>query len=77
LALHAEAVATRREAGNLRCDIFQQLAPRLNHFNMVALWRGTDDFEKHEAEAHSLRFRATLAPLLGALYDERLYRQIG
>lgn len=72
-ALKAEAAATRQEPGSLRWDVFQQRAPRTNHFNVVAFWRAEKDFDAHEATAHRAAFRATLAPMLGALYDERLY----
>jgi quinol monooxygenase YgiN len=73
-ALKAEAAATRKDSGNVRWDVFQQLAPRTNHFNVLAVWRSQRDFDRHEAAAHRAQFRDTLAPLLGALYDERLYR---
>jgi len=75
-ALRAEAAATRKDAGNMRCDVLQQLAPRLNHFNIVAIWRAGRDFDAHERQEHRAQLRRTLAPLLGALYDERLYKPI-
>ena len=76
VALKAEATATRQDAGNLRWDVFQQLAPQTNHFNVFAVWRTRQDFARHETAAHRGQFRDTLAPLLGALYDERLYERL-
>ena len=73
-ALKAEAAATRQDAGNMRWDVFQQLTPRTNHFNVLAVWRAQKDFAQYETAAHSAQFRDTLAPLLGALFDERLYK---
>ena len=76
VALKAEAAATRKDPGNLRWDVFQQLTPRTNHFNVLAVWRGQKDFDKYATAAHSAQFRETMAPLLGALYDERLYKMM-
>ncbi len=73
-ALKAIADAGRKDAGNLRYDVFQQEG-RLNHFNIVAVWQTRHAFDAHEATAHRLQFRDTVAPMLGALYDERLYTQ--
>ena len=75
-ALKAEAAATRKDPGNLRWDVFQQLTPRTNHFNVLAVWRAQKDFDRYETAAHAAQFRETLAPLLGALYDERLYKMM-
>jgi quinol monooxygenase YgiN len=74
VALKAEAAATRKDDGNVSYDVFQQLAPRTNHFNVFAMWRSRKDFDKHETAAHRAQFRETMAPMLGALYDERLYK---
>lgn len=72
--LKAEAAATRKDEGNVSWDVFQQLAPRRNHFNVFAVWRSQKDFAKYDTAAHRAQFRETMAPMLGALYDERLYK---
>ena len=64
----------RTSPGNLRFDVFQQTAPRLNHFTLVAAWKNQGAFAAHEASDVSLQFREALGPMLGALYDERIYR---
>jgi quinol monooxygenase YgiN len=50
-----------------------QQANRLNHVTVVAVWRDRAAFDAHGGAAHTRRFRAQLAPVSGALYDERLY----
>jgi quinol monooxygenase YgiN len=59
----------------MRFDVLQQKA-RPNHFTLVAVWESADAFAGHEASAETRRFREALGPMLGALYDERLYRPI-
>ncbi len=71
-ALRAFVAQARRDPGNLRYDVFQQSA-RPNHFTVYAVWRSKADFAAHERSEHRLNFRETLAPYLGALYDERLF----
>jgi quinol monooxygenase YgiN len=66
----------RGRDSNSRFDVFQQIAPRLNHFTLVAAWADESAFTRHEANAEVRLFREELGPMLGALYDERLYRQI-
>jgi len=65
----------RNHAGNSRFDVFQQIAPRLNHFTLVAAWKDDNVFALHEANSESRLFREALGPMLGALYDERIYRR--
>ena len=64
---------SRIEDGNLRYDVFQQLAPRTNHFTVFATWKDPAAFDSHEAKPHTRAFREALGPMLGAPYDERLY----
>jgi len=71
--LTVEAVKSRTDAGNVRYDVFQQNAPRTNHFSVVAVWESESAFTAHQATAHTRRFREDLGPKLGAPYDERLY----
>jgi quinol monooxygenase YgiN len=66
---------SRKDSGNLGFDIYQQNG-QLNHFGAVAGWRDRKAFEAYEGTAHTKAARAALAPLLGALYDERLYQPV-
>lgn len=66
---------SRKEDGNVVFDVFQQDG-RANHFGVWAAWRSQQALDRHQNAAHTMQFRAGVAPLLGALYDERLYRPI-
>jgi quinol monooxygenase YgiN len=63
--------------GNLRYDVFQQHAPRTNHFTVVECWADENAFAAHETQTDTLQYRDALGPMLGAPYDDRLYRLIG
>jgi quinol monooxygenase YgiN len=67
------AEESRRDDGNLRYDIFQQMPPRTNHFTTAAVWKNAAAFESHEAQPHRVQLREALWPILGAPYDERVY----
>jgi len=71
-AFNALAGPTRKDAGNLRFDALQQ-TNRTNHFTMVEAWRDQASDDAHELAAHTKQFRDALAPLTGALYDQRWY----
>ena len=64
---------SRKDDGNVRYDVFQQTAPRTNHFTIFGTWKDRNAFDAHEAKAHTRQFRETAGPMLGAPYDERLY----
>jgi quinol monooxygenase YgiN len=66
---------SRGEAGNLRFDAVQQ-ANRPNHFTIISAWRDEEAAAAHIAAAHTMRFRATLHPMTGSPYDERLYKPV-
>ena len=50
-----------------------QQTNRLNHFTVVETWRSRQAFDANSMSAHQREFRDKLAPMAGALYDERLY----
>jgi quinol monooxygenase YgiN len=62
--------------GHVRYDIYQQDDPRTNHFTMFVVWKSRPAFEAYADTPQWLQFREALAPLLGALFDERLYQPI-
>jgi len=72
--LRPMAEASRKDAGNGRFEVLQQLAPRTNHFTFVEIWANKRQLENHQALQRTIQFREKLQPLLGALYDERLYK---
>lgn len=71
-ALEALREASRREPGNLRFDVLQQAALP-NHFTLVETWTDPKALDAYEQAAATRKFRATLLPIGGSPYDERLY----
>jgi quinol monooxygenase YgiN len=71
--LTVQADRSRTDDGNVRYDVFQQNAPRTNHFTVFAVWKDEAAFLSHQAAPHTREFREELGPKLGAPYDERLY----
>jgi quinol monooxygenase YgiN len=45
-----------------------------NHFQLIEVFRDMRAFDDHVSADHTIKFRTFLQPLLGAPYDERLYR---
>jgi len=76
----ALAEATQKEAGALRYDIYRQPPPRINHYEVVAVWADRKAFDAHETAAHTMQFRNASAqggPAWRAnLYDQRLYKAL-
>jgi len=64
---------SRKEDGNLRFEILVQ-TNRPNHFSAVEIWRTRSAADAHGATARTRNFREVLAPMSGALYDERFYK---
>jgi quinol monooxygenase YgiN len=75
VALNALAESSRKDSGNLRFDVVHQKA-RTNHFTVIEAWKDQEADEAHEVAVHTREFRATLAPLAGALYDQRWYKAL-
>jgi quinol monooxygenase YgiN len=74
----ALAQSSQKEAGAVRYEIYRQPPPRINHYEVVAVWTDQKAFDAHETAAHTLQFRAATAmggPAWRAnLYDQRLYK---
>jgi quinol monooxygenase YgiN len=70
------AEQSRTDEGYQRYDVLQQNAPRTNHFTVVAVWTSEKAFASNAMKPHTRQFRGDLGPMLGAPYDERLYRQL-
>jgi quinol monooxygenase YgiN len=66
---------TRKDAGNVRFDVLQQTA-RTNHFTVVEVWKDQKSSDGHELTAHGKTYRSDLAPMIGALYDQRFYKPL-
>jgi quinol monooxygenase YgiN len=74
-ALNPLADASRKGAGNQRFEVVQQTS-RPNHFTVVEAWKDQKSYDGSRAADAQRAFRGKLGPMLGALYDERLYRAI-
>jgi quinol monooxygenase YgiN len=74
--LKSLAEQSRKDEGNARYDVFQQNAPRANHFTVFAAWNDENAFASNQMTPHTRQFRVLLGPLLGAPYDERLYKPL-
>lgn len=74
-ALKALAADSRKDAGVVRFEVFQQ-SNRPNHFTVVEVWKNQKAYDDHIVSAHNKKFRDTLTPMTGALYDERLYKAL-
>jgi quinol monooxygenase YgiN len=68
--------SSRREAGLSRLDILQAISPHTNHFTVIESWVDAQALQAHEKTVTSRAYREDLAPMLGALYDERAYKKI-
>jgi quinol monooxygenase YgiN len=62
--------ASRASAGNLRFEALQR-RERSNHFAIIEAWKDKPSHDAHLGTGHAREFRAKLAPLLIAGYDER------
>ena len=66
----------RKEQGNLRFEVLQQMS-RPNHMTVVEAWRSRRAQQAHASANNMKAYRDALLPMSGSLYDERLYRAIG
>jgi quinol monooxygenase YgiN len=73
--LKAHAEDGRQEPGNLRFEALTQ-TNRQNHFTVIEAWQSRDAAQAHGMTPVTRSFRDKLAPAIGALYDERFYKQL-
>jgi quinol monooxygenase YgiN len=73
--LKAHAEDGRREPGNLRFEALTQ-TNRGNHFTVIEAWQSSHAAQAHGMAAATRAFRDKVAPAIGALYDERFYKEL-
>ena len=73
--LNPLAEASRKGDGNLRYEVVQQTS-RPNHFTVVEVWKDKKAYDARGSAAAQKTFRDKLGPMLGALYDERIYQAV-
>ena len=71
----AHCGATRIEDGNIKCVAFSQF-DRPNHMSLVEIWENIGARRAHAGRDATVAFRRAIAPLSGALYDERVYEAL-
>ena len=64
---------SREDPGAIRVEVFEEAA-RPNHSTVVAVWKDRKSYDDHLAAEHTRARRATLQPMLGSPFDERLHR---
>jgi quinol monooxygenase YgiN len=69
------AADSRREPGAERYDVWQQ-TNRLNHFTVTEIWKDQAALDAHGRAAGTREFRENIGRMLGALYDDRRYRNL-
>lgn len=69
------AADSKKDAGCVRFEALRSVE-RMNHFELVEVWRTRQDFEAHVAQEHTKRFREKIQPALGSPFDERLYNSL-
>ncbi len=74
-ALNPLADTSRKGDGNARFEVVQQTS-RPNHFTVIEAWKDRKAYDARGSAAPQRQFRDKLGPMLGALYDERLYRTV-
>jgi quinol monooxygenase YgiN len=66
---------SRKQDGNAGFEALTQVS-RPNHFTVVAAWRDSRAADAHAMNTATQAFRQALAPMAGALYDERFYKPL-
>jgi quinol monooxygenase YgiN len=66
------AADSRKDRGSVRFEALRS-TERMNHFELLEVWRTRQDFDAHLAQEHTKRFREKIQPALGSPFDERLY----
>lgn len=71
--LRAVQAESLKAPASVRFDVLQQ-SSRKNHFTVVEGWADRKALDVQELSTAQRAFRDKLGPMLGALYDQRLYR---
>ena len=74
-ALNPLADGSRKGGGSQRFEVVQQTS-RPNHFTVVEAWKDKKAYDASRSADAQRAFRDKLGPMLGALYDERLYHAL-
>jgi quinol monooxygenase YgiN len=64
-----------KELGHMHFAVTWQ-PDRPNHFTVMETWADRASFDAHQAAPPTKAFRDKLSPMLGALYDQRIYHAV-
>jgi quinol monooxygenase YgiN len=70
------ANASRKEAGVVRFEILQRIAPS-NQFVIVSIWKDKAAYDAHMGSAHVKEFREKIRPHLISAIDDRVHNGMG
>ena len=70
--LRAYREATRKEDGNLRCEVLRRIG-QPHQLVILEVWRDQAAFEAHGRSAHTAQARSSLALIRNAPIDERVH----
>jgi quinol monooxygenase YgiN len=73
IALHQYELDSRKDDGNARVEVLQELA-QPNHFIVEEVWRNRAAFDAHLGAPHTRSFRDAIQGLIGSPFDVRLTR---
>jgi len=73
--MKALAADSRHEPGALRFEVWDQ-NNRLNHFTMTETWKDQAALDAHAQGSPAKTFREKVGHMMGALYDDRRYRNL-
>ena len=60
---------------NVRCEVVSRIG-QPHHFAVLEVWEDQQAFEATCASRSCRRFRDTLGPMSGLLYDERMFKVV-
>jgi len=73
--LKSVAADARAQDGNTRFNVYIQTT-RSNHFTVVEVWNSQQFYLTHSETESFKSFRHEVQPMMGSLYDERMYSLI-
>jgi quinol monooxygenase YgiN len=65
--------ATRKEGGNLRCEVAQRIDQQPHQFVVLEIWKDQKVFESHGKGANLMETREKIAAIRNAPTDERVH----
>jgi quinol monooxygenase YgiN len=74
-AIQALFLESQNEPDNFAFDVLNQ-SSRTNHFTLFEAWQSQTTFTAYKEQKLVRSFRNALLPIMGSIYEERLYRPI-